>query len=273
MTGPYRLHDPMSDPGRFAGAPLGPSAAGPAEAMARVQGVLLHDHFGRRLYGEPPKDLDFSGRRTVPVAQRLAKLAKRAPDGDPLTARPPFERAVGTCRDFALLLTALLREAGLAARVRCGFAAYFEADRYEDHWLCEVRSAGGVGGWRRADAQLDPAHVEALDIRFDPADVPADAFLDAATAWRLTSRGVLPPARFGHGEDAVGDWFLLVNLMRDAGALCGAVTSSWDGWRACPAERRTVTDADRHAADRLAREILDDPDRPPRSTIPSPPWL
>ena len=47
--------------------------------------------------------------------------------------RPPGQRVVGTCRHFALLSCAFLRYRGIAARVRCGFATYFQAGQGLDH--------------------------------------------------------------------------------------------------------------------------------------------
>ena len=40
--------------------------------------------------------------------------------------RDPERRVIGTCRHFAVLSCALLRYRGVAARVRCGFATYFQ---------------------------------------------------------------------------------------------------------------------------------------------------
>ncbi len=42
------------------------------------------------------------------------------------------------CRDYSLLLVSLLRYRGFEARMRAGFANYFESElTYEDHWLVE----------------------------------------------------------------------------------------------------------------------------------------
>ncbi len=270
-TDPYRLHGPMTYPGRHADALLDDPPPGPSALLETVQGVLLHDRFGRHLYGKPPKGLDFSRRETKTVERRLNLMARRK-KGDPLAPREPFQRAVGTCRDFALLLTALLREAGLSARVRCGFAAYLADGTWEDHWLCEYRPADGAG-WRLADAQLDGAHRDALGIDFPPDDVPRTAFLTGAAAWRAIRAGDAPAEGFGHGEEARGLWFAYVNLVRDAAALCGAEVTAWDDWREAPDATRTLSTARLEDADRLADAIRRAPDDPPTSTLPTPPWL
>ena len=50
-----------------------------------------------------------------------------AHDARPLhRGAPAGERQVGVCRHFTLLHVAMLRRAGVRARARCGFGAYFE---------------------------------------------------------------------------------------------------------------------------------------------------
>jgi hypothetical protein len=53
--------------------------------------------------------------------------------------REPPRRVVGTCRHFAVLACALLRHRGIASRVRCGFATYFQPGQGLDHWIVEYR--------------------------------------------------------------------------------------------------------------------------------------
>jgi hypothetical protein len=99
-----------------------------------VQGLLIHsDWLGD--YAVDPSRMGPVSRPTLPMAERLDHIL--AKDGSALEAlRSPQNRSVGTCRDFALMLCAFLRVKGAPARVRCGFAAYFNAD-WEDHWICE----------------------------------------------------------------------------------------------------------------------------------------
>lgn len=242
-------HDAFTDPGPHAAA-LDAVAPGVEAAIAAAQGLFVHDA-SLALYGRDPSELDADSRRTLPVAERLARILSRC-DAPITHARPPREREIGTCRDYALMTCAMLRHKGVPARLRCGFARYFSPGRYEDHWLCEHWRAG-EGRWARADAQLDAEHRENLGVDFDPADAPADQFVDAAEAWRLTRAGARDARLFGHGE-AAGEWFLWVNLARDHTALRGAATSPWDDWRAAP--RRALDPSDRGRCDALAAGIL-----------------
>ena len=142
-----------------------------------IQGLLIHDHSGLHYYGDPPESFHLASRETVPVGRRTAEIV--AAHGErALDARPLFERTVGTCRDFALMRCAILRHDGVAARVRWGFAAYFDHQSFEDHWVCEYWNAHDRR-WALADAQLDDAHKTHLSIDFDTADIPRNCFICA----------------------------------------------------------------------------------------------
>lgn len=213
-----------------------------------IQGLLIHDHSGLHYYGDPPESFHRASRETVPVGRRIAEIvaAHGAPALDP---RPPFERAVGTCRDFALMLCAMLRHQGVSARVRCGFAAYFIPPSYEDHWVCEYWNAHDRR-WALADAQLDDAHKTHLSIDFDTTDIPRDRFLSSRRAWRRCRSNPADAALFGHG-DGTGEWFVRVNLARDWLSLGKREVSPWDTWRDAREQHCQAGVAARHS-DRLA---------------------
>ena len=227
---------------------LAPLPGGIGALCAVVQGLLIHDAACGRLYGPPPAGFAVD-RTTRPVAERIATALARDPA--PLTVpRQPFERQVGTCRDYAAMLCAFARRAGHEARVRCGFAAYLGGKGWQDHWVCEHRPCGGRG-WMLADAQMDAEHRAALGIEFEPAHVPGDCFLTADRAWRLWREGAVAAEAFRHGA-AGGERFLFVNLARDALARVDALTSGWDRWREM-GELSTALDGPARAhGDRLA---------------------
>lgn len=115
----------------------GPPLPGDVAALVRaVQGCVLHeawaDRYGVGLSDERRSETHI--RRAEEMVRRILEL-----DAQPLSApRPPQGRLVGTCRHFSVLLVALLRQQGVPARARCGFATYFTPGRFEDHWLGEV---------------------------------------------------------------------------------------------------------------------------------------
>jgi hypothetical protein len=150
-----------------------------AELCQVVQGSLLHIFWAKR-YGRTLTEAEQKTVNVRPVAEKLALI--RAVDSHPLCeARTLEKRQVGNCRDFTLLLTSILRHQGLPARARCGFGAYFEPNRYEDHWVCEYWNSS-QGHWVMVDSQLDALQREVLGIGFDPLDVPADQFITGGKA-------------------------------------------------------------------------------------------
>jgi hypothetical protein len=147
----------------------------------------------------------------------------------------------------------MLRHRSIPARVRCGFATYFTAGPYEDHWICEYWSAGAKR-WIRADAQLDQLHRDQLAIEFDCANLPDDAFLPSGQAWRLARSGIVAHEAFGHG-DAKGLWFLRVNVYRDLLALTNQCMSAWDTWRNSTVLSKELSPAACTAVDALVEVI------------------
>jgi hypothetical protein len=190
-------------------------------------------------------------RDTLPVADRLRLIAAHA--GSLAAQRPPEKRTFGTCRDYALMLCSMLRHRAVPTRVRRGFATYFGAAPYEDHWICEYWSPQQAR-WARADAQLDRLQRDHLAITFDCADLPAAAFLSGWQAWALARSAAAAATDFGHG-DARGLWFLRVNLNRDLLALTNQHMSAWDTWRDSTLVDRTMSDTDLREGDRLADAI------------------
>ena len=72
----------------------------------------------------------------------------------------------------------------MPARVRCGFATYFTANPFEDHWVCEYWN-DHERRWALADAQLDELQRAHLRIDFDVTDLPPGKFFNAAQAWSM----------------------------------------------------------------------------------------
>ena len=215
----------MTDPGKLSDllTNLPTDLAGLCQV---VQGSLFHIFWAER-YG---LDLADGQKQTVevrPVRDKLARL--REMDSQPLaTPRPLEQRQVGNCRDFSLLLCAILRHQGRPARARCGFGVYFLPGHFEDHWVCEVWHAE-QGRWVLVDAQLDALQRQALSIPFDPLDVPRDQFIVASEAWQMCRTGQAYPDCFGI-FDMHGIWFIWGNVMRDFLALNKVEILPWDSW-------------------------------------------
>ena len=240
-------HSAMSDIGGH-GAAVAQLPPGIGALNGVVQGVIIHsDWLGA--YGVRESQFDRVSRDTLPVAERLALVLDR--DAHSLIVRrSPAQRTIGTCRDFALMLCAFLRSRGIAARLRCGFAAYLTDGGWEDHWVCEYWNEQ-THCWRLSDAQMDEVLSEKRNISFDPSDTPRHLFMTAGQVWTACRAGECDPSRFGHGATN-GWWFVKVNVVRDHYAINNRETSDWDAWRAAPKPARVISDGDWALMDNLA---------------------
>lgn len=246
-THPGLMTDPKEHVGLFEGLP------GEITALCQiVQGILLHifwaESYGVQLSEQQKQEVQIRS-----VAEKLARV--RELDGRPLVvARPLDSRLVGNCRDFAVMLCAILRHQGMPARARCGFGAYFEPGRYEDHWVCEYWKAD-EGRWVMVDAQLDEFQREALQIEFDPCDVPRDQFLTGGRAWQLCHAGAADPDSFGI-FDMHGLWFVRGDMLRDLASLNKVELLPWDCWGLIEGEDQDITADEMASLDRAAALTL-----------------
>jgi hypothetical protein len=244
----YSQHGPVTDPGGLADM-LSGLPSDPLSLSRVVQGSMLHVFWAQRYGFELPEQRKQEvSLRTV--SKMLARMRELAP-GTPLTEPRPHEnKLIGNCRDFSVMLCALLRHQGVPARARCGFATYFRPQAYEDHWICECVPPG-YDRWVRVDAQLDGLQRKALGIAFDPCDMPPKGqFVPAGEAWLMCRRGEADPEKFGI-FDMHGLWFIQGNLIRDFLALNRIEILPWDPWgmmddgKGEPAEReRTAKELD-----------------------------
>jgi Transglutaminase-like superfamily len=189
----YAQHSRFSDPGRHRDL----LAALPAEMPALtavVRNVLVH----YRAAG-----ITFTGDRLAEInnrwVERILDTDQRRFGTALAQPRPLAERVAGCCRDFTLLTVAALREQGVVARSRIGFAAYFRPPFHDDHVVVEYRAGDR---WVFVDAQLDPARPWPFDPRDMPrvvGPVPANelAFATAAQVWRSIRRGEVDPGQYG----------------------------------------------------------------------------
>lgn len=204
----------MTDPGKYASLLAGlPDDL--ASICLAVQNNLVHVFWAERMGLTLTEDQQAS-LQIRPVAEKLALLAKVS--DQPLNvSRPLNQRQVGNCRDFSVLLCSILHHKGMPARAGCGFGTYFEPGHYEDHWICEYWNAG-TRRWAMVDSQLDSFQRGALDIKFDPLDVPPEEFIIIGRAWEMCRSGRADPEKFGI-FDMHGIRFIWGDVVRDFLAL------------------------------------------------------
>jgi hypothetical protein len=195
-----------------------------------VQGLLLHMHWADA-YGVKLTEEQKAEVKMRKVTRQMARILEL--DNSPLTTvRPPEKKIVGTCRDYAALLTSFLRYKGVPARMRVGFATYFTPGHYEDHYLCQYWNEAEKR-WIIVDAQIDDLQRRVLGITFDTCDLPEGLFLPGGKAWQICREGKTDPELFGIFS-VKGTWFVGCDLIYDTMSLNKIESHPWDIWPLMP---------------------------------------
>lgn len=153
--------------------------------------------------------------------------------------RGPNERTVGCCRDSAILFVSLARSKGYAARIRVGFAPYFDDNGLMlDHTVAEIWDAQ-ESRWRLVDAnvprdwvrKVDGQVVDWLNLR------PGIDFQNASQAWLLARAGTIDANRYTVFAEAPpgalrGLSFIGHNVAHDLAGLDKKEMLLWEDWGA-----------------------------------------
>lgn len=199
------------------------------EAVETVQGLLVYDLFAKALYG-----VELSTEQADAIHERgtapLLALARRM-DSRPLNeSRPAGNRIGARCHVYSRVTVALLRAAGVPARARCGFGAYFRPGWFEDHWVAEYWNADG-SKWQMVDAQLDSVWLPMTKALDDPFDITPQQFVTAGHAWQAWRRGELDDRRCGLSAiNEHGAHWIAGNLRLDFASLNRVEMLPWDVW-------------------------------------------
>jgi hypothetical protein len=219
----YSSHGPMTDPRQHAHLFSDLPEEVPA-LVKTIQGLQVHIFWAKAYHLE----LDAARESEVtirPVWRKLPRLLELDP-APLIQPRPSEKKLVGNCRDFTVFTVSMLRSKGIPARSRCGFGTYFNPGKFEDHWVLEYWDEQR---WVMVDAQLDELQQRALNLRFDPLDMPPGAFVTGGEAWLMARRGEADPDCFGIFEYKGMD-FIKGNLLRDLAAFNKFEVLPWDFW-------------------------------------------
>jgi hypothetical protein len=219
-----------------------------------VQGLLIHEVWAGAYGVSIPDD-----RRLEPSIRMIADKLERMQqlDDRPLIeARPAERRLVSICRDFALLLTAMLRHKNISARTRFGFATYFNppdaAEAYCDRVITEYWHEADQR-WVLVDSQLDELQLGTIHINIDPCDISREIFLTGDVAWQRCASGEATPENFGFPGTYTGWGYVRGHLARDIAALNKVEMQCWDYWGIFERRNSDLPDEDlkllNHAAD------------------------
>jgi hypothetical protein len=190
-------------------------------------GSSFHYHSDALVGYELPLER-FDEVRTRSLASMLERLCELDPRPLAVT-RPPERHLISCCRDAATLACAILRDHGIPARVRVGFASYLAPSLYVDLWVVE-RWDDERQRWILVDAEQDATVVGVGGATIDPGDVPHDQFLVAGQAWQACRAGVANTSRFGYDSGTIGMEVIRNNLLHDLACRNKLELTPWDYW-------------------------------------------
>lgn len=191
-----------------------------------VQNIFLHQHWAKR-YGLELDDKRKEEPWLRSIEEKLIFL-NQSGYSHVMDKRPIENKMIAICRDFTVMAVALCREVGIPARARCGFATYFDKDKYIDHWVLEYWNEDKKR-WILVDPQLDSIQKEQLNIFFNPLDIEDKYFITGPRAWIMCREGKISPELFGI-FDFWGYDYLKCNLILDANSLLKVPMQPWDWW-------------------------------------------
>lgn len=246
----YRVQSRFSEPGRFAEL-LAPLSVDPTELSAVARNVIVHYRASEHVLPEQTRD-DVQLR----WVERLLQTDQSRHQTPLTTAREVSTRIQGCCRDHTLLCVSALRDRGVPARSRVGFAGYFTDGWHHDHVIVEMWTEGR---WQRFDPELaDP--VPGVPVPTDMAWSSAQGrgFVSAANVWLAYRRGQINPETFGV-DPAVpvlrGPRFLFNEVIIEVAHRFGDELLLWDSWGRMGAPSVPVSDEDAAWLDQVA-ELL-----------------
>ncbi|MEU8185973.1 transglutaminase domain-containing protein [Micromonospora carbonacea] len=262
MSSSWSVHSVYSDPGRHR-ALFAELRGEVPRICAAARNVIAH--YRIELPELPPARHDEIHSRWL---EAILELDQERHPGPLTTPRATAEKVAGCCRDHVLFVVGALRDRGVAARSRVGFASYLAEGYFLDHVVAEYRAGDR---WRRVDPEFAPGSVE-FDVEDMPTG-PSAPFRTAAQVWLAHRSGetdaelyrVSPESELG-GPGFVRDCVVteLAHRQKDELLL-------WDAWGDAAhqvddplvdelAELLVRADAGDDTAEReLARRYRDDP--------------
>ena len=244
----YATPGPMTDLSSCASEVFEHLPDDPKSLMRVVRGCVVSDLMLTMAHGLPVPEGRESEATIRPAADMVRRITELVPR--PLVeAREPQLRFLGNCRHFATLTCALFRRAGIPARVRAGFAGYFEAGVWADHWIVEYWREER---WVRVDPQYSDRSFQRMGHPNATSEQLAkDMFCSGGEAWVRCRSGELDPDRFNMGGNNWGIGEIRGSVLYDIAAMNQDEMLPWDCWA-------RMEDAYKHRTDESYDNMLDE---------------
>jgi len=226
----YIKHSLFSDPGVHASY-FAELPSDPEKLCKIIQGILLH-------FLDVPieKRADFVTRMADMDLRFCEKILAKIiflHDDSLLQSRQESKKLIGSCRDFSLLLCAILRHNNIPARLRFGFSTFQLPGFHHDQVLVEYWHAEQKG-WCLADPRVNAIFRKRkkLHDNYCAHNVERHAFFTAGEAWLHCRQGSKNAEKFGTNaaREIRGWWYLRNKLIQDFAALNKMELLLWDCW-------------------------------------------
>ena len=232
-----------------------------AELCERINETILIDFIvNMGLVSVPAEHLNDIQLRKI--ADKLAKIVSRNGTDRPEAAN--YEKCLlGNCRDLSLMVCSVLRNQQVPARVRSGFATFFDQQKYFDHWLCEYWNQQEER-WIKVDCWMSqiqyrqeilPPELSGglLELDYNPYDVKEKHFITGGQAWvNCREHGDNPDLYGTYEEFLKGSWFIRDNMLRDLLCLNRLEPLPWDCWGLMGRENSQIESGELVVLDEIA---------------------
>lgn len=247
----HAAHTRYSDPGAFASL-LDEVPTAPAELSAIARNVIVHYRAsGYELPETTAADINL---RWISRMLETDRARHHKPLAEP---REPTERLQGCCRDHTLMCVAALRQHGVPARSRVGFAGYFKEGWHHDHVIVE---AWLDERWHRFDPEVTgplPGLATPMDVPV--ADVDERGFVSAAQVWVAHRAGRIDAETYGVDESVPGfrgERFIADEVIVEVAHRFGDELLLWDGWGRMPPPGTPVGEDEATWLDEVAAQLV-----------------
>lgn len=171
--------------------------------------------------------------------------------------------SLGNCRDISLTLCAILRHKGIPARLRSGFATFFNPIKKFDHWICEYWNAekynwDRIDGWmyqiKKYIDKLPDEYAKSFSyLGLNPLYLDSKFFITGAEAWEKCRNGEDEFKNYGTYQIGLeGEWFVRDNMIRDLFCLIKTEPLPWDCWGIMGKQNQTIDETEYMLLDKIA---------------------
>ena len=255
----YRTQSQFSDPGCYDYLFDHFCAEKLSEIKQAIQGLLFHFLDGA-YYCQHQIPTNRLAEIELRYMEKMLHQIKRLDNHELIMPRTLRNKLFASCREYALLACAILRNKGVPARLRITFNTYIRPHIFHDQVILEYWNAE-IAAWRAVDMRMNAAYLKRLgiDINIDYFNLSPEHYISAATAWQAIRQNPDCAERFGDDHHNVGLWYVRDRLLQDLAALNKVEMLIWDCWGMMHVPEHEISKEELSLLDNIAK-MLSNPD-------------